>query len=231
MCVFKDKEFYYNPDTYLPQFQREMFNEEDQDRDAWWIIHENDLVIDVGAGTGSWAIPAAAMGGNVIAFECDPYRIAALKENVKCNPRMQMTIDSRGLYSRVCEMGMDMNSSSVMLQLGYNPQQRVKMTTLDKFYADYNLDRCNIIKVDVEGAELHVLAGATETIRKYKPRIIVECHTFIIPDIDGMVLSFLNRLGLFYKTTCVLRTSKPGAIDLRSYNYPRLYAEIESTTK
>lgn len=212
----------------MPDFQREMFNEEDQDRDAWWNINEGDLVIDVGAGTGSWALPAAISGGNVIAFECDQFRVNALKANVACNPGMQMTIDSRGLYSRECELGMDMNSSSVVLQLGYQPQQRVKMTTLDAFYKAYsNLDRCDIIKIDAEGAELHILAGARETIKKYKPRLIIECHVHLVPDIDGMVLSEINRLGCFYRVTSVLRTSKPGAIDLRSYNYPRLYAEIE----
>lgn len=204
-----------------------MFNEEDQDRDTWWNIKSGDIVVDVGAGTGSWTLPAAAMGGLVYAFECDPMRVNALKANVSCNKGMNVITEDRGLYSRECELGMDVNSSSVMLQLGYNPQQRVKMTTLDKWWNTYGQAKLDWLKIDVEGAEVHVLAGAVETIKKYKPKIIVEAHTFIIPDIDGMVLSFINRLGLFYKCTSVLRTSKPGAIDLRSYNYPRLYFEIE----
>jgi len=212
----------------MPDFQREMFNEEDQDRNAWWNINEGDVVIDAGAGTGSWSLPAAALGGQVVAFECDPFRINALKANVACNQGMSMTIDSRGLYSSECELDMDMSSSSVMLKLGYQASQRVKMTTLDKFYQDYNLNRCDMIKVDVEGAELHVLSGAINTITKYKPRIIVEAHTFIIPDIAGHVLGFINRMELFYRCEVVLRRSKPGAIDLRSYTYPRLYFNVES---
>ena len=118
------------------------------------------------------------------------------------------------------------NSSSVMLQLGYNPQQRVKMTTLDKYW-NGNTKAIDWLKIDVEGAELHVLVGAEQTIRKYKPKIIVESHTFIIPDIAGHVLGFLNRLECYYRITCVLRQSKPGAIDLRSYTFPRLYCEVE----
>ena len=225
-CQFKDKKFYYDPDVFLPEFQREMFNEETEARDEWWDIKEGETVVDVGAGTGSWALPAAIMGANTIAFECDQFRVNALKANVACNPGMQMVIDPRGLYSRECELGMDTNSSSVMLQLGYQPQQRVKMTTLDKFYSEYtNLDNLDWLKVDVEGAELHVLAGAQNTITKYKPKIIVECHTFIVPDIDGMVLSMINRLGLFYKATSILNQSKPGQLDLRSYSYPRLLFE------
>ncbi|MDX1373790.1 MAG: FkbM family methyltransferase, partial [Nitrososphaeraceae archaeon] len=123
---------------------------------------------------------------------------------------------------------MDMSSSSVMLQLGYQPTQRVKMTTLDKFYeSNPDLQKCDIIKIDVEGCEAHVLAGAVETIKKYKPKIIVEAHTFIVPGIDGIVLSFINRLGLYYKCTSVLRKSQPGPVDLRDYTFPRLFFEIE----
>ena len=192
----------------------------------WWDIKEGETVVDVGAGTGSWSLPAASMGANTIAFECDSSRVFALKANVACNPTMQMVIDPRGLYSRECELGMDTNSSSVMLQLGYQPQQRVRMTTLDKFYSDYtNLDRLDWLKIDVEGAELHALSGATNTISKYKPKIIVECHTHIIPGIDGLVLSHINRAHPFYKATSVINQSKPGALDLRSYYYPRILFE------
>lgn len=227
-CTFKDKKFYFDPDVFMPDFQREMFHEEAQSMNDWWDIKEGETVVDCGAGTGSWALPAASMGANTIAFECDSARVFALKANVACNPGMQMVIDPRGLYSRECELGMDINSSSVMLQLGYQPQQRVKMTTLDKFYSDYtNLNRLDWFKIDVEGAELHVLSGATNTISKYKPKIIVEAHTHIIPGIDGLVLSFINRLAptVFYKATSLLNQSKPGALDLRSYTYPRILFE------
>ena len=226
---FKDKTFKADPDVYMPDFQRGMFNEEDEDRQNWWNIQPKNVVVDVGAGTGSWTLPAAVMGATVYAFECDPHRIHALKENVKCNPEMNVITEDRGLYSRDCELGMDMNSSSVMLQLGYQPQTRVKMTTLDGYWRDnceagFGLG-LDWLKIDVEGAELHVISGAINTITKYKPKIIVECHTFIIPGIDGMVLSYINRLECFYKCTSVLRRSAPGAIDLRSYTYPRLLFE------
>jgi len=224
-CQFKDKKFYYDPSTYLPDFQREMFTEETEARDSWWDIKQNEVVVDAGAGTGSWTLPAAVMGAYVIAFECDKFRVNALKANLNCNPQMNVITEDRGLYSRECELGMDQNSSSVMLQLGYQPQQRVQMTTLDQWWESYGRDRLDWLKIDVEGSELHVLAGAQNVIKKYKPKIILEAHTFIIPDIDGMCLSFINRLNLFYKATSILNQSKPGQLDLRSYTYPRILFE------
>ena len=136
----------------MPDFQREMFNEENDDRDAWWNIKKDDLVIDCGAGTGSWAIPAPrTWSACEWSFECDPHRVAALKANVKVNPGMEMTIDSRGLYSHECEMNMDMDSSSVVLNLGYTAQQKVKLTTIDNFVETYNIDKLDWLKIDVEG--------------------------------------------------------------------------------
>jgi hypothetical protein len=32
------------------------------------------------------------------------------------------------------------------------------------------------IKIDVEGQELEVLEGAVETIRRWKPRLVIKCH-------------------------------------------------------
>jgi hypothetical protein len=34
----------------------------------------------------------------------------------------------------------------------------------------------DVIKIDVEGVELDVLRGATETLRKIRPRVLVEIH-------------------------------------------------------
>jgi hypothetical protein len=52
-CIFKGREFRYNPDTYRRDFQISMFNEEYEDRQNWWNIKEGDIVVDVGAGMKS----------------------------------------------------------------------------------------------------------------------------------------------------------------------------------
>src|SRR5205085_5144762 len=49
-------------------------------------------------------------------------------------------------------------------------------TTLDKIVAEMNLPRLHYIKIDNEGAECTALAGARDTISRFKPRIAVTTY-------------------------------------------------------
>jgi hypothetical protein len=60
-----------------------------------------------------------------------------------------------------------------MMQAGADTIQ-VPVTTLDRFVSDAGLDRIDLIKVDVEGFELHMLRGAEAVIKQFRPRLFVE---------------------------------------------------------
>lgn len=46
-----------------------------------------------------------------------------------------------------------------------------------------NLERLDMIKIDVEGDELQVLKNAMGHIKKFKPTLLIECHISMNPDI------------------------------------------------
>lgn len=50
----------------------------------------------------------------------------------------------------------------------------VRTDTLDRFVAANGIDRLDFVKADVEGAELRVLQGGTETIEKFRPKLLLE---------------------------------------------------------
>lgn len=56
-----------------------------------------------------------------------------------------------------------------------NSKNGTKTITIDQYVNDTNIIP-NIIKIDVEGAELNVLNGCKETLSKHKPKIILEIH-------------------------------------------------------
>ncbi|XVV04508.1 FkbM family methyltransferase [Actinosynnema sp. CA-248983] len=50
----------------------------------------------------------------------------------------------------------------------------VRTDTLDRFVAANGIARLDFVKADVEGAELRVLQGGTETIEKFRPKLLLE---------------------------------------------------------
>lgn len=60
-------------------------------------------------------------------------------------------------------------------------QEMVEVMMID----DLNLPRCDLIYLDVEGAEILALTGAAETIRKYRPVLVLETLKGKVDDIDA----------------------------------------------
>ena len=52
--------------------------------------------------------------------------------------------------------------------------QKIETCKLDTILSTLNVGNVKLIKIDVEGAELDVIKGAIETIRRYQPNIIFE---------------------------------------------------------
>lgn len=74
----------------------------------------------------------------------------------------------------------------------------VHQTTLDALAGQFALDRLDLIKADIEGAEMRMLLGARETIARFRPRLLIELngtHLARSGDTVGGALTFLGGLG------------------------------------
>jgi hypothetical protein len=63
--------------------------------------------------------------------------------------------------------------------LGDEKAKMVRHTTLDDLFGEISADM--IIKCDVEGAELHVLRGASRLIESRRPAILISVHPGLLP--------------------------------------------------
>jgi hypothetical protein len=52
----------------------------------------------------------------------------------------------------------------------------ITLTTLDAFVAEQGIERLDALKLDVEGAECRVLAGGRESLRRFRPVMLVELN-------------------------------------------------------
>lgn len=82
----------------------------------------------------------------------------------------------------------------------------------------------DVLKIDVEGAELDVLKGAKDTLLKYTPHILLATHNCKVPGIKEKCIFFLEESGYILKHTGYQNKSKPGlddyiAIHRSKFNY------------
>ena len=132
-----------------------------------------DIAIDGGAFDGSTALSFAKCGAKVFAFEMDA-------ENYKnCVARLNgsgfdITLENLGLSDKESvENYAYIGSASRKLPQG---NLQAKFIDLDTYVAKKNLPRVDYIKLDIEGAELEMLHGASKTIARCKPKMAVSAY-------------------------------------------------------
>jgi FkbM family methyltransferase len=144
-------------------------------------IKLGDIVIDVGANIGTHAIAFANLvgpTGTVHAFEPQRRLFTMLAGNVALNALECVDCHQAAVGDSMGEIVLPplpppdtlFNYSAVSLMQGDKSGYTVPLVTLDSL----NLDRCSAIKIDVEGMESMVLAGAKRLIDRCQPVLYVE---------------------------------------------------------
>lgn len=138
-------------------------------------------VLDIGANIGWTGLRMAAIAkeGSVTGFEPDTFNYGQCVANVKRNAMSNIHIYPLALGGMSGKVPMEVRIPS---NLGGNrivPDRRsggsmVDMVELDNFLLTHPVKQVDLIKVDVEGFELHVLRGAERTLQRYKPTLFVE---------------------------------------------------------
>jgi FkbM family methyltransferase len=139
-------------------------------------VREGEVVVDAGAFNGHLSLYFASQVGNagrVIAIEADKSNLLQLSENLDLNPNLRhVSVVEAILWDRIesvefCEQGS--GASSAFWMPDGKARSRKQTTTLDNVVRDLNLSRLDFIKMDIEGAEVKALAGACETIDRFRP--------------------------------------------------------------
>jgi FkbM family methyltransferase len=143
------------------------------------------IFFDVGANAGLFSISAAKKigGANVFAFEPCSSTCELLKRNLILNRLAGVNVVPNALGDSVGEGVLQINTRGKdglnTLGQATHPnckvvgQEAVRITTVDAFMKDQNIPRVDVMKVDIEGAELMMFVGARDLLERADAPLIV----------------------------------------------------------
>lgn len=174
------------------------------------LLKPGDHVLDVGANIGAMALffsECVGPEGQVRSFEASPFAFGLLQHNMALNGRGNV-ICRRAIVSAEGGSGefidpdvgrinrIDFGSLSVDVNPARVPGQFVQTERIR--IDDLGLERCDLIKVDVEGHEASVMAGAMAVVERFRPFLSVETG---IEDDDLTWIAPIAALG--YRVFCI----------------------------
>ena len=150
-------------------------------------VRPGSVTYDIGSWHGFFAGVMAAQGAAIVhVFEPLPANAERISQLIALNPGRRIILHQCALGDR--ETGMDLvvmpESSMAKLeqsefQSGAASTRRVpvRVRSLDIMVASGEIEPPGLIKIDVEGAEMMVLEGARETLKRHRPQIFAEVHS------------------------------------------------------
>lgn len=165
------------------------------------LLPEGGVFLDVGAHVGHYTLRAARKASMVIAVEANPDTAARLRWNLSLNTMGNVHVVNVAAWNGVGRFRIqkvheqyERDGSNRILP---DPDGPVWGARLDDALNCYPLrpDRLDVIKLDVEGADIPALEGMSGLIGKYHPVLFIEDHSCYGYYEQADLLALLTRLG------------------------------------
>ncbi len=172
------------------------------------------VFLDVGAHIGYDSLKASVRVGNegkVISFEPNPRTLEQLRANIVASHAGNVTLEpiactDKELTLTLYDSTQEGNSGASSLSLknadgsgkGNLPAYTVRGRPIDGVVRELALNRLDVIKVDVEGAEYMVLQGMRDTLLRFHPKVIMEVVAYHLANMNAtpeQIFSMMKDLG------------------------------------
>jgi FkbM family methyltransferase len=173
-------------------------------------IKPGNTIYDLGAHQGFLALLASRLvgtEGKVYSFEPLPSNYALLKKNMQINQIKNCAtfygaVTATPGFINFTISQADVSNTYVQSSPAFNANAQhieVPAFSLDNLVATRLINAPDFLKIDVEGAELDVLKGATNLLKELAPIIYLETHNIHNPGVDTACLDYLNSIGYSIK--------------------------------
>lgn len=147
------------------------------------LCKADSVVLDIGANIGYYSLLAAAIAkqGKVYAFEPIPSLQQRIRRNMVLNRFQNIHLVPAAASDRDGKVKMHVAAADNIGMSGLRPQENfsgetieVNAIRIDDWAVKYNIGKIDLVKIDTEGAEWLVLQGMVETLKRYRPAVIIE---------------------------------------------------------
>jgi FkbM family methyltransferase len=143
------------------------------------LVGPGMTVYDVGANSGIYTLLAArcvGRNGRVHAFEPLPENLTFLHRHVEMNRLRQVMIHPNAVSGKTGTTRFARGANHFVGHLDNIGDLEVKAICLDEFAAGGEANEPDVMKIDVEGAELQVLQGSRDLLARKRPVIFLATH-------------------------------------------------------
>lgn len=178
------------------------YNQIPKDRDV--------CILDIGAQSGAFSLMSKFLPNTTWhSFEPDPTNFKLLTDNLKLNDIENVKVYNLALSNiksqsvfNICEHNRGLNTlGNNVKRFNKNESKEiiVETDTIDNLFLDVKVD---FIKIDTEGAEFNILLGGSKTLKKYKPKILLEYYNDNLEQFQVNINDLNNLIrDLGYKIT------------------------------
>jgi len=145
-------------------------------------VRPGDVVIDCGAHIGGFTRTALDDGARVvIAMEPEIANIKAFRRNFAAELKSgSVQLIEEGVWNTDGKLSLHISdvgdSHSAVVKQASGKEEVILVTKIDTLVKSLKLSHVDFIKMDIEGAEQKALAGASEVLRKWKPRLAISSY-------------------------------------------------------
>lgn len=170
-------------------------------------VQKGDVVVDCGAHIGVFTDVALKRGASkVIAVEPDPSNIACLRKNFAREiEEGKVVVAPVGVWSSEGTMTLHLGPDGAtgmnsMIADFKGKSIKVRVTPLDKLLSELGVPKVDFIKMDIEGAERDALRGSFETLRRDRPRLMLDFNHR--PDDSDVLPRVIHEGNAAYQMVC-----------------------------
>ena len=187
------------------------------------LVKKGMVVVDIGANVGYYTLLVAHLVGDegkVFAFEPDPNNYSLLCKNIEVNGYRNVIPVRKAVFNKSGKTSLFLDKNNLgghslsEANVHKSASITVEVTSLDDYFKNTDC-KIDVIKMDVQGSEMGVLEGMTNTInRNDNLKIITEFWPMGLRNSGSSPIDFLNKLVEYgFALYCIGHYVEPVSLD------------------